>query len=271
MPSEVVRLISLGWGVQSFTLAAMSALGELPRVDVAIHADSTHERTSTYRFARQWTPWLQEHGVRVATVTAERAFALEQKRVKSVIIPAFTWYNTPEVDPLDECEPTGNAVKTRGQLRRQCTQRWKIRPMRRWLRANYPGGRFEMWLGISADEIERARPSDVRYIGNRFPLLEKRMAREDCKRWLISHGLGIPTKSSCVFCPYHSAGAWRELKASGGGDWAEAVRADELIRSARPPFDLYVHSSRKPLAEIGDGIDAQPSLFAEECTGYCFL
>lgn len=48
--------ISLGWGVQSFTLAAMSALGELPAVDVAIHADTTHEASGTYAFAARWTP-----------------------------------------------------------------------------------------------------------------------------------------------------------------------------------------------------------------------
>ena len=34
----VMKIISLGWGVQSFTLAAMVALGELEPVDFAIHA-----------------------------------------------------------------------------------------------------------------------------------------------------------------------------------------------------------------------------------------
>lgn len=36
-----LRVISLGWGVQSWSLAAMAALGEIPRVDYAIHADTT--------------------------------------------------------------------------------------------------------------------------------------------------------------------------------------------------------------------------------------
>ena len=53
-----MNAISLGWGVQSWTLAAMSALGELPRVDVAIHADTTHERSNTYAFAAVWCAWL---------------------------------------------------------------------------------------------------------------------------------------------------------------------------------------------------------------------
>ena len=50
------------------TLAAMSALGDLPPVDVAIHADTTHERSATYAYAQRWTPWLEARGVRVVTV-----------------------------------------------------------------------------------------------------------------------------------------------------------------------------------------------------------
>jgi len=33
-------VISLGWGVQSFGLVAMSALGVLPKVDYAVHGDT---------------------------------------------------------------------------------------------------------------------------------------------------------------------------------------------------------------------------------------
>lgn len=63
-----MKALSLGWGVQSFTLAAMVALGDLEPVDVAIHADTTHESKLTYEFAARWTPWLEERGVRVVTV-----------------------------------------------------------------------------------------------------------------------------------------------------------------------------------------------------------
>ena len=45
-----MRVISLGWGVQSFTLAAMVALGELEPIDAAIHADTTHDSV-LYRIA----------------------------------------------------------------------------------------------------------------------------------------------------------------------------------------------------------------------------
>jgi len=109
--------ISLGWGVQSFTLAAMSALGELPRVDVAIHADTTHERAGTYAHAAKYTPWLEGLGVRVVTVR-DAARELGQNKKKGgravVDIPAFA---------------VGDGVN--GQIRRQCTGDWKIAPIRR--------------------------------------------------------------------------------------------------------------------------------------------
>ncbi|KKL22079.1 hypothetical protein LCGC14_2439070, partial [marine sediment metagenome] len=54
-----LRVLSLGWGVQSWTLAAMIALKELPPIDYAIHADTTHEMSNTYALAAKWTPWLE--------------------------------------------------------------------------------------------------------------------------------------------------------------------------------------------------------------------
>jgi len=62
-----MKVLSLGWGVQSFALAAMSALGVLPKVDAAMH-----ERAETYAFAEKWTPWLEKRGVKVMTVKEGR-------------------------------------------------------------------------------------------------------------------------------------------------------------------------------------------------------
>ena len=62
MKNPQLTYLSLGWGVQSWTLAAMVALGELPPVDLAIHADTTHEAAGTYAHAAKWTPWLEKPG-----------------------------------------------------------------------------------------------------------------------------------------------------------------------------------------------------------------
>lgn len=250
-----MRVISLGWGVQSFTLAAMVALGELEPVDVAIHADTTHERSATYDFAARWSPWLEERGVKVVTVAVSDQ-RLGERGV--VDIPAFTTNG-----------------KSDGQLSRQCTNRWKIVPIRRYLQANRAGQPVEQWIGISLDEWQRMKDSDVKYITHRWPLIDKRMTRADCVTWLRNHDLDVPPKSSCVFCPYHNRRAWEEMHSEGGADWQKVVEVDRAIRKARPPYDLFVHPSRKPL----DSLDlrtpqerGQLELWANwdaECSGVC--
>ena len=249
-----MKAISLGWGVQSFTLAAMSALGDLEPVDVAIHADTTHETSGTYAFAERWTPWLEERGVRVVTVrdAAQAATVTEFK----TDIPAFT------------DTPGGSG----GMLRRQCTGRWKIGPMRKWLQSNRDGKPVEQWLGISLDEFQRMKDSDVKYIAHRWPLIEQRMTRWDCQRYLETHGLEVPPKSACVFCPFHNMAAWREMKATGGADWQKAVEVDEAIRKVRPPYDLFLHPARIPLVDVdlrSEQDKGQLSLWDAECSGIC--
>lgn len=248
--------ISLGWGVQSFTMAAMVALGELPLVDVAIFADTTHERSTTYDFAQRWMPWLAERGVEIVTVTPTDRRINPVDSCNTVVIPAFT------------ATPTVRG----GQLRRQCTGEWKIMPIRRWLQVNRHGQSVEQWIGISLDEALRMRDPDVKYIHNHWPLIEKRMTRLDCMLWLTSHGLEIPYKSACVFCPFQKRNQWHDLKASDNGDWQKAVETDRAIRKARPPYDLFIHPARIPLEDVDLRTveeKGQLRLWDEECTGLC--
>jgi len=225
-----MKVISLGWGVQSFTLAAMAALGELDPVDAVIHSDTRHEKQGTYKFAEKWTPWLVEHAVNVVTVYNEDLAAADV--YGGVYVPAFT-----------------SNGKTDGQLRRQCTDRWKLRPMRKWLQDHRQGEIVEQWLGISLDEAHRVRQPDVKYLTNRHPLIERMMTRNACKTWLLSNGLEVPPKSSCTFCPYNNRDGWRQVK-QNIDDWAEAIATDKAIREMRPPFDLFIHPARIPLDEV---------------------
>lgn len=254
-----LTILSLGWGVQSFTLAAMSALGELPPLDFAIHADTTHEQAETYRFVAKWTPWLERWGVKVVNVKGSNTDLVKNGR--ETPIPAFTLSETGKY----------------GQLRRQCTDHWKIRPMRKHITSvlgTNRGVTVEQWLGVSLDEVERARLSDVRYIVHSYPLLDNRVRRAECVNWLNSKGLEVPPKSSCVFCPYHNKQVWRDLKYEQPADFERACHADEKIRHTRPPYPLFVHPARKPLRELDLRVEVdfgQLSLFSEECNGVCFL
>jgi len=276
-------VISLGWGVQSWTLAAMVALGELPPVDAVVHSDTTWEREGTYQFAREWTPWLEERGVRVVTVNDSRQ--AKEAVTAGTNSPLYTI--NPPVSLLSGGKnevmiPAMTSTDKGGQLRRQCTQRWKIAPMRRFIASELKRkgikkteGIVESWIGITTDEWYRGKDSDVLYIRNRYPLLELGMSRLDCLNWLMNKGLPVPIKSSCTFCPYHNQAAWQELKREGGHDWQQAVEVDSLIRDKRPPFELFLHQARQPLPEavqIPEDVGAeQPALFDAECdSGYCW-
>lgn len=269
MMSDKLRIISLGWGVQSWALAAMSALGELPRVDFAIHADTTFERAETYEFARTWTTWLEKRGVVVVVVVGKRNHEVAD-RWGGVFIPGYTTY--------EDGEPSG-------MLRRQCTNDWKIAPIRRWVSAELKRrglqkspGVVEQWLGITLDEVQRAKPSSVKYIENRFPFLEmfdRPMSRAAVIRWLHEHDLPVPVKSSCAFCPYHDRATWREIKHSGNGDWSRALEIDAAIRHKREGYLCYLTPERKPLVECdfrNEEDHGQLSLWEDaECDGMCFL
>jgi hypothetical protein len=260
----MMKVISLGWGTQSFTLAAMVALGELEPVDFAINADTTHERTATYDFAKRWTPWLEERGVKVVTVRpVDGRINVHPERLDGEVeIPGYV------SSPGDG-----------GRITRQCTKHWKIEPMHRVISIelklrglNKTPGIIEQWLGISLDEFQRMKESDVKYIVNRWPLIERKMTRHDCQLWLERHGLEIPPRSACVFCPFHSKSQWRDIRDNAPEDWQKAVEVDKQIRKARPPYDLFVNNQRKPLEECD--LDSpqdkgQMDLWDDNCEGYC--
>lgn len=250
-----MKIISLGWGVQSFTLAVMSALGDLPPIDAAVHADTTHESILTYQFSERWLPWLVERGVKVVTVRNEKNEIITNRVGGKIFIPAFT--NT----------PSSNG----GQLRRQCTQRWKVAPLRRWLQKNRNGERVDQWIGISLDEYQRIRDSDVKYCSNIYPLVANGITRADCVKYLENKGIEVPPKSACTFCPFHNTAEWRRIH-NTPQDWESAVSVDERIRKVRPPYDLFVHPSRKPLASVDFRTlqeKGQLELWDEECSGLC--
>lgn len=62
-----------------------------------------------------------------------------------------------------------------------------------------------MAIGISVDEVHRARDADVAYMRNTFPLLDLRWRRGDCVAYLTAHGLADTPRSACVGFPIRSS------------------------------------------------------------------
>jgi hypothetical protein len=263
----MLRIISLGAGVQSTTMALMAAAGEIgPMPDAAIFADVGDEPAPVYEHLR----WLASGNVLPFPVKIVGDRGQLSKRVlagdKAARPPFFV-----------------RTKKGVGMLARQCTRNFKVRPIRaetrRLLgvgpRSYVAPGAVEAWIGISVDEIIRARRSGCAYIVNRHPLIEKGMTRRECKKWLVDHGYSIPPKSSCWHCPYQSDEQWREKRDNRPDEFALAVAFDVAIRSPAMVklygAEGFVHSSGRPLSEVDldDPNRDQLNLFINECEGTC--
>lgn len=252
-----LRVLSLGAGVQSTTLALMAAHGEIgPMPDCAIFADTGAEPQAVYDHLR----WLKSGNVLPFPVHVVKAGdILADMRKQRSGEKAGGGGRTPSA-PFFAQGKKGSAP-----LSRQCTGHYKIEPINLEARTalgfkprqRIARGSVEMWIGISVDEVVRAGASFERWIVNRHPLLEARMSRSDCESWLQRNGYDIPCKSACTFCPYRTNAEWRRLRDEDPDAFAQACEIDALIREGFIRTDrgtstgkLYVHRSLKPLANL---------------------
>lgn len=223
-----LRVLSLGAGVQSSTLLLMACEGE-EHLDAAIFADTGWEPAAVY----QHLDWL-EGKARAATIPLYRVGSASL-RADALANKTMSWM------PLYD--------DARSQLKRQCTRNYKIRPIRRQVRAlgGGPNRPVQQLVGISLDEWHRMRDSDVGYITNVYPLVDRRMTRHDCLNWLARHGYPTPPRSHCVGCPFRTNREWRDLTPA---EWEDAVDFDARIRSVRSRTErreVFLHRSAVPL------------------------
>jgi hypothetical protein len=256
-----LRVISLGAGVQSTTLALMAALGEIgPMPDCAIFADTQWEPQHVY----DHLAWLE--GVLPFPVHRVSAGNLRENAVRGVNL---TGHNYQEI-PWHAASGLG---------RRQCTNKYKIEPIAKKQREllgyqprqRIPDGSAEVWIGISLDEIQRMKDARNKWQTNRWPLIERGMSRRDCLSWLAAHGWSAP-KSSCIGCPFKTNAQWREMRDTDPASWADAVAVDDAIRETRR-VRQFMHRSLKPLSDVDLSTPAERGQiefgFLSECDAVC--
>lgn len=292
----MIRILSLGAGVQSSTLALMYATGD-PRlggqmVDAAIFADTQQEPAHVYA----WLDWLEtqlpfpvyrvtrgdlaEYATRIVTARKGHKYVLNGL-------------------PMKMAYEGGTAIGNRG-----CTTHFKVMPLRRrvlelvggaaavraWRKGDRGTPLVELLIGISADEWGRAKPSRDPWSLHRHPLLEVGMTRAGCLQWMQEHDYPMPAKSACTFCPFHSDETWQDMKDNDPQSWASAVEFERKMHIATataaaynltvastdagtPP--VYLHSQLVPLDQVvlrpkhrGDQFGLWDSM-TEECEGMC--
>lgn len=248
-----LRLLSLGAGVQSSTVLLLACDGVIPPFDVAVFADTGWEPKQVYANLDRLTEHATRAGIPVRTVSAGniRDDALD---------PTHRFVSM----PLHTRNPDGS----KGLARRQCTFEYKIAPMKRAARdaLGYPHPRrvpkgvyAEQAIGISVDEIHRAKDADVAYLRNVFPLLDLDWTRADCQSYLAGRGWTGIVKSACLGCPFHSNAGWKWVRDNDPDGWADAVAFDRQIRHGhpaaisrwgRPNGTFFLHSSCRPLDQV---------------------
>jgi hypothetical protein len=252
-----LRVLSLGAGVQSTTLLMLIFDGEIS-ADAAIFADTGWEPRAVYDHLERLRALCDDAALPLHIVSAGRSIRT---------VDGDTTAGRP---PLYLRGEHGD-----GMLRRQCTKVFKVQPIRRKIRELLADSQYttaEQLLGISIDELQRARTSDVKYITNVYPLIDRRMSRADCIRYLERRSINAP-RSACIGCPYHSDAEWRRLRDESPDEFADAVayeqelQADGLGLRAVP----YLHRQRVPLnlVDLSTREDHGQMTLSDECEGLC--
>ncbi|MBF6397885.1 hypothetical protein IU438_19015 [Nocardia cyriacigeorgica] len=255
--APVLRVLSLGAGVQSSAVLLLACEGAIPAFDYALFADTGWEPQKVYDNLARLRTHAARSGIPVRTVSAGniRRDALDPDH-RFVSMPLHVL----------------NADGSRGLARRQCTHEYKIAPLKKAVRGllGYPhprrvprGTYAEQAIGISTDEFARAKDSGVNYIRNVFPLIDLGWDRERCVEYLAARGFAATVKSACLGCPFHGNAGWRWIRDHDPAGWADAVAFDKAIRRGHPhatkkdqPLrgQYFLHRSCVPL----DQADLEP-------------
>ena len=271
-----MRILSLGAGVQSSTLALMAEHGEIEMPDCAIFADTQSEPNEVM----EWLDFLESklsypvHRVTKGSLYKDslvlRKSSKTGKLCMATKIPAYV----------------KNPDGSRGLFGRKCTANYKVAAIEKKVKELLGIKRFnkkntvvcEQLIGISADEPDREKPSRRSEIKNVYPLLDLRMTRQDCLDWMKNKGYPVPPKSSCTFCPFHSDDMWIELRDSE--EWSAIVEFERELQRLAAVDDVtrgipFLHPSLIPIDQVifkqrqKKHKLHQLNMFRNECTGMC--
>lgn len=242
-------VLSLGGGVQSTVLAVMAGRGLIePMPVLAVMADTGAETTDTL----DRVAWLRQALPYPVTVTGRA----DGRTVLDALADPHRRADGSRFSSLPLRLPGA-------QGRRQCTREFKVEPVEQVLRRDVLGLRprawwprqpaVELWLGITIDEIERARDSRRTAIKHRHPLIELGMSRSDCVAWWRDHAPhGAPPlgKSGCTCCPYRTRADWLATPPDVLAEIAgiELAGNNAAMRDGGQPVG-WLHPAARPLAD----------------------
>lgn len=253
-------MFSYGGGVQStaaLVLAAQRRLDFRTFLFANVGEDSEHPDTISY--VRDIAgPFAEMHGIDLHVVV---------KKLKDGTPETLMGRLTKEGS---RSLPIPVRMSNGAPGRRSCTQDFKIKVVGKWCKEQgaTPEDPAVVGIGISTDEAHRMTNRRLeKHEVVVYPLVDLRLDRSACAEVIRQAGLPVPRKSACYFCPFHTLGAWRELRRDEPELFAKSVELESLLNDRRDMLGkdhVYFNSRAVPLMEIpeaetplfdGDGVE----------------
>jgi len=193
---KTIRILSMGAGVQTTCLLLMNP----KRYDYVIFADTGDEKPETYDYIEKYLkPFCIENNVKWITVRKAKFDSLMDYCIKKKLIPTrnFRW----------------------------CTDKFKIRPIRNFIKSLKLAEPVIQDIGISLDESHRANFAKYgdTFTLFEYPLIDQKITRKQCYDIIKSKGFPVPPKSGCYYCPYAKKHEIRNLHATRKDLYDKAV------------------------------------------------
>jgi hypothetical protein len=167
-------------------------------------------------------------------------------------------------------------LSDRGLLRRQCTNLYKLKFIRRHVRSLLglrPYQRLKSparaIIGIGYQERHRTKSGRERWIFDDYPMIREMKTKADCLKLCKQAGFSNPSHSACICCPLKRNSEWCALKGDGSSPtWKTVLKIDEAIRERdfnKSHRRIFLHPLRRPLAEITFTQDSKAFLTSATC------
>ena len=213
-------VLSYGGGVNSTALYFVLRKEMFP-LDEIIFADTGDELPETYITIEKFKKLVEADGVLFTVVKSHLAKSLYDYCWSRKTIPF--------------------------RMRRDCTDKFKLRPIRKYLREKYGKKEiFTQYIGIDKGEAHRGKIADVKYLVNEFPLISEGIDRQGCEEILVKNGFTGVVKSGCYYCPFSKKSSLIMLLKEHPDLFEKAIQLEENCNKK----DILI--SNIPLRKIKD-------------------
>lgn len=235
-------ILSFGAGLNSTALMIMLVEKQYP-LDEVVFADTGAEVPETYEHLKAVDTYLSTQGIPLKIVRSKNG-TLYDTCWRRKVIPSQIW--------------------------RWSTRDYKITPIYAYYRSF--GVPVNQYLGIAYEERDRMKQSGVPYVNNIFPLIEKKIVRQECMDIILlsEFDFSMPVRSGCFFCPFNSISRWTELYEKHMGLFLKAKELEE--NSKHYPKQRLMKWTLGALQQKLENNESLPQVYVKRlCSSECII